>query len=159
MKRVISCICLLLVCANVSAIEFEFPLRCNFIVTSELNDRGMLKIGESSSWDVIHKGVDLAPMEHNAPVYAAADGVVITHYPACYGGHPTYGVCVVIKHADGYYTLYAHMDSTAVREGLEVKKGDFIGRTGNTGVSTGEHLHFEILLDPLLLLNFNTMEW
>ncbi len=159
-KKILTFISLItMVSFTASALEFDFPLRCSYVVTSELSDRGMLKIGEVNSWDVIHKGVDIAPMVHNAPVYAAADGVVITHYPACYGGHPTYGVCIVIKHAEGFYTLYAHLDSTVVREGMEVSKGQYIGNTGNTGISTGEHLHFEILLDPLVLLNINAMEW
>ncbi|HKK24401.1 MAG TPA: M23 family metallopeptidase, partial [Gracilimonas sp.] len=58
-----------------------------------------------------------------------------------------YGKMVRIKHGDGYETVYAHMSKISVKEGDTVKKGDEVGRAGNTGTSTGVHLHFEIIKD------------
>ena len=74
-------------------------------------------------------------------VYAAHDGTVTA---AAYDSH--YGNYVVIE-IDGYTTKYAHMDSISVGAGQEVEKGAVIGTTGNTGSSTGSHLHIECLYD------------
>ena len=103
----------------------------------------------------LHKGIDLVG-PHHAPVKAAADGVVVEHWPApngFYKGHPIYGGLVVINHQDGTHTLYAHLSSTYVSEGDRVKAGRTIGRQGNSGKSTGEHLHFEIVIDPLTVMH------
>ena len=99
----------------------------------------------------LHKGVDLVGPSR-APIRAAAAGVVIEHWPApngYYKGHPIYGGLVVIDHLEGTYTLYGHLSETFVRQGQRVEQGAIIGRQGNTGVSTGEHLHFEVIVDPL----------
>ena len=74
-------------------------------------------------------------------VYATHDGTVTT---AAYDSH--YGNYVVLE-KDGYTTKYAHMDSLSVSEGQELEKGTVIGTTGNTGSSTGSHLHIECLYD------------
>lgn len=76
-------------------------------------------------------------------VFASLDGVVtlIRGGNAWNGG---YGNYIVIKHANGVQTLYAHLDSISVSTGQKVNKGQFIGRSGNTGRSTGPHLHFEV---------------
>lgn len=86
----------------------------------------------------LHRGVDIA-LPTGTTVYAAHDGLVTA---AAYDSH--YGNYVVIE-KDGYTTKYAHMDSLNVRSGQRVKKGDVIGTTGNTGSSTGSHLHIECL--------------
>jgi murein DD-endopeptidase MepM/ murein hydrolase activator NlpD len=102
----------------------------------------------------LHKGVDLVASP-GAPVRAAAAGVVVEHWPApngFYQGHPIYGGLVVIDHLEGTYTLYGHLSQTFVREGERVEKGAVIGRQGSTGISTGEHLHFEVIVDPLAYL-------
>ena len=103
----------------------------------------------------LHKGMDLVG-PHRAQVKAAAAGVVAEHWPApngFYRGHPIYGGLVVIDHRNGTLTLYGHLSTTYVSEGDEVEAGEIIGRQGNTGISTGEHLHFEVIVNPLLFLS------
>ncbi len=86
----------------------------------------------------LHRGVDIA-VPTGTKVYATHDGTVTT---ATYDSY--YGNYVVIE-KDGYTTKYAHMDSLSVSAGQEVTKGTVIGTTGNTGSSTGSHLHIECL--------------
>lgn len=87
-----------------------------------------------------HTGADFGTRGATPPIYAAADGVVIgASYTA--GG---YGNLVVIDHGNGITTYYAHMSFIGVSTGQIVSKGQFIGRVGTTGNSTGNHLHFEI---------------
>lgn len=89
-----------------------------------------------------HNGVDFgAPI--GTQVYAAMDGVV-TLTRSGGGWNGGYGNYVVIKHKNGVQTLYAHLDSVSVNKGENVSKAQFIGRSGNTGQSTGPHLHFEV---------------
>ena len=85
-----------------------------------------------------HRGVDIA-VPTGTTVYAAHDGTVTA---AAYDSH--YGNYVAIE-IDGYTTKYAHMDSLNVSAGQTVEKGAVIGTTGNTGSSTGSHLHIECL--------------
>ena len=56
-----------------------------------------------------------------------------------------YGNNIIVDHGFGYKTRYAHLSSIDVVEGTPVKRGDFIGRTGNTGKSSGPHLHYEVI--------------
>jgi murein DD-endopeptidase MepM/ murein hydrolase activator NlpD len=103
----------------------------------------------------LHKGLDLVG-PHRAPVKAAAAGVIAEHWPApngYYKGHPIFGGLVVIDHLDGTLTLYGHLSTTYVGEGDRVEAGEIIGRQGNTGISTGEHLHFEVIVNPLIYLS------
>ena len=86
----------------------------------------------------LHRGVDIA-VPTGTKVYAVHDGTVTT---ATYDSY--YGNYVVIE-KDGYTTKYAHMDSLSVSAGQEVTKGTVIGTTGNTGSSSGSHLHIECL--------------
>ncbi|MBW4696520.1 MAG: M23 family metallopeptidase [Aphanocapsa lilacina HA4352-LM1] len=96
----------------------------------------------------LHKGVDLrAPT--GTPVYAAADGAV-----EAAGRQGGYGNAVLIDHGGGWKTRYAHLDSVRVQAGAPVAAGKPIGRAGNTGLSKGPHLHFELLhngrpIDPM----------
>lgn len=76
------------------------------------------------------------------PVYAANAGTVIVAKPTGYNGG--YGSYVVIEHSNGTQTLYAHLSKVSVAEGDTVTKGERIGSSGNTGRSTGPHLHFEV---------------
>lgn len=89
-----------------------------------------------------HNGVDLAGVPVGTPIMAAADGVVIIAKMGGYNGG--YGNYVVISHPNGTQTLYGHLNSVAVSRGNQVKKGEVIGGLGNTGHSTGPHLHFEV---------------
>lgn len=91
-----------------------------------------------------HGGIDYAVPE-GTPVYAAADGVVmtITHLTGSYGEHLT------IKHPNGMVSYYAHGNGTFyVSPGQSVKKGQLIMLSGNTGNSSGPHLHFEVRVPP-----------
>jgi murein DD-endopeptidase MepM/ murein hydrolase activator NlpD len=85
-----------------------------------------------------HTGIDIGV--HYQPVMAARDGIV--YYAGYMGG---YGLVVILKHNSDYKTLYAHLSSINVRVGQMIKAGKVIGISGNTGFSTGPHLHFEIL--------------
>jgi LysM repeat protein len=89
-----------------------------------------------------NNGVDIAAPV-GTPIYAAAGGTVIIA-KADDGWNGGYGNYVVIKHANGAQTLYAHMNSVAVSAGESVSQGVQIGSVGNTGKSTGAHLHFEV---------------
>jgi murein DD-endopeptidase MepM/ murein hydrolase activator NlpD len=98
----------------------------------------------------VHLGFDLAATR-TVPVQASNDGVVAM---ARYFG--IYGNTVVVDHGYGLQTLYAHLSSIDVTEGQEVKRGETLGRTGDTGLAAGDHLHFSILLagQPV-----NPQEW
>jgi murein DD-endopeptidase MepM/ murein hydrolase activator NlpD len=85
-----------------------------------------------------HAGMDFtAPI--GTDIYATANGTVVSA-----GWEQGYGNCVQINHGFGYITLYAHMSAIKVRPGQKVKRGDVIGLVGNTGKSTGPHLHYEV---------------
>jgi murein DD-endopeptidase MepM/ murein hydrolase activator NlpD len=98
----------------------------------------------------IHKGIDLSTYRQGDPIIATADGQVVT-----VDIDPTgFGNYVIIKHKHGFYTRYAHLQSFSVTTGQRVQQGQVIGRIGNTGLSTGPHLHYEVhigsdVVDPL----------
>ncbi|MFV2050079.1 MULTISPECIES: murein hydrolase activator EnvC family protein [Metabacillus] len=104
--------------------------------------KGTFTSGYGARWGRLHAGVDLANSADNVPIVASADGTVIRSYYSS-----SYGNVVFISHnINGkiFTTLYAHMDSRLVSSGQSVSKGQQIGYMGNTGRSTGKHLHFEI---------------
>lgn len=85
-----------------------------------------------------HAGMDFAaPI--GTSIYATGNGTVISA-----GWQQGYGNCIQISHGYGYLTLYGHMSAFKVRNGQSVKRGDVIGLVGNTGKSTGPHLHYEV---------------
>ena len=91
-----------------------------------------------SRWGRMHEGLDFS-CPTGTPIYAA-DGGTVTK-AATFGG---YGNCVIIKHDNGQETLYGHCSKLNVTAGEKVYKGQVIAAVGNTGRSTGAHLHFEI---------------
>ena len=97
------------------------------------------RINPVTGAEQFHRGVDIA-VPTGTGVLAAMDGTVTT---AAYDSY--YGNYVVIEDSKGYCTKYAHMDTLSVSAGQAVKHGDSIGTTGNTGSSTGSHLHIECL--------------
>lgn len=88
-----------------------------------------------------NNGVDIAALI-GTPVLAAADGQVIVARNSGYNGG--YGDMIIIKHNGNIQTVYAHLSSVGVATGQYVSKGQTIGAVGNTGRSTGPHLHFEV---------------
>lgn len=89
-----------------------------------------------------HKGLDIAA-RRGSPVIAPADGyvsvVVVNDF--------SFGNYITISHGYGYKTRYGHLDKILVKKGQSVNRGDKIGLVGNTGRSTGSHLHYEVLVD------------
>lgn len=90
-----------------------------------------------------HRGVDFAARRGTA-VQAPADGTIIAA-TRTYPDGPNYGTVVVIDHGGGWQTLLAHLQDYEVEVGQRVRKGEVIARTGNTGRTTGPHLHMELL--------------
>lgn len=89
-----------------------------------------------------HSGMDFSAPKGTS-VYATGDGTVVTTKRSRRG----YGKHIKINHGYGYQTVYAHLDKILVYRGKKVKRGDLIGRVGNTGTSTSTHLHYEVLLN------------
>ena len=88
---------------------------------------------------LFHEGIDISAKLGTA-IYSTAQGRVIdvTYSPFGYGNK------IILEHAYGFETLYAHLNTIKVREGQLIKKNQFIGTVGSTGLSTGPHLHYEI---------------
>lgn len=117
-----------------TSLNFINPLR-RLIVTSNWGKRIDPLNGKTDSF---HKGIDLAA-SLGTRVYCPESGVVRT-----VGWLKGYGKTIIIDHGDGYSTWYAHLSTYKVKKGDLVGQGDFIARTGNTGRSTGPHLHYEV---------------
>ena len=112
----------------VQKLPFAHPLNENFRYTSGFGPR----------WGTIHNGTDMAA-RHGSPILATADGVI-----SFAGWEKGYGKLVKIRHDFGYETRYAHLSKISVKVGQRVSQGKRIGAMGNTGRSTGTHLHYEI---------------
>lgn len=110
------------------------PLPSPFVITSGFGPRRSPTAGASS----VHAGIDFG-VPIGTPVYAAADGTVVRA-----GAASGYGIAVYLQHADGVITRYGHLSRTTVSVGDTVTAGQQIALSGNTGVSTGAHLHFEV---------------
>lgn len=102
----------------------------------------------------LHTGVDFATAI-DTPVYATADGVVNAASFSTGG----YGYLVKIDHSLGFMTYYAHLNKIVVQKGMFVKRGQLIAYSGNTGQSTGPHLHYEIRFLGNVIDPKNFMEW
>jgi murein DD-endopeptidase MepM/ murein hydrolase activator NlpD len=89
----------------------------------------------------LHTGLDF-PAEPGTPIHAAAGGLVLER-----GWHPEYGNVLEIDHGNGLSTRYAHCSQLLVAAGALVKRGEQVALVGNSGRSTGPHLHFEVLVD------------
>jgi murein DD-endopeptidase MepM/ murein hydrolase activator NlpD len=112
---------------------------------------GTLTSGFGYRWGRMHEGIDISVPE-GTPIRAAADGTVILEQSEYESGG--YGNYTCIDHGGGLSTCYAHQSSFATSVGAGVSQGDLIGYSGNTGHSTGPHLHFEVRIngaptDPL----------
>ena len=111
---------------------------------------GKLTSPFGARWGRQHAGVDLAA-KTGTPIYAADNGVVTVSQHKNNG----YGKLITIDHKNGFVTTYAHCSELLVKEGDVVAKGDLIAKVGNTGRSTGPHLHFEIRLDGVAQNPYN----
>ncbi len=111
---------------------------------------GVFTSGFGSRWGTTHKGIDWGVPVGTA-VLASSGGTVVRS-----GWFSTYGICVDIQHPDGKLTRYAHLSKTLCSVGQKVTQGQQIARSGNTGYSTGPHLHFEIRVGgtPVNPLNY-----
>ncbi|MEU1849841.1 M23 family metallopeptidase [Streptomyces sp. NPDC019990] len=98
-------------------------------------------------WQSTHSGQDFA-VPSGTKVLAAHGGTVVKAGGNGAGDGPAYGNAIVIKHGSGTYSQYAHLSKVEVRIGQVVKTGQEIARSGNTGNSSGPHLHFEIRTTP-----------
>ncbi|MFE4261608.1 M23 family metallopeptidase [Streptomyces sp. NPDC056883] len=100
-----------------------------------------------SMWSHKHSGQDFA-VPVGTPVDAVSAGTVVKAGPNGGGDGPAYGNAIVIKHANNTYSQYAHLSKIQVTVGEKVSKGEQIALSGNTGNSSGPHLHFEIRTTP-----------
>ena len=107
---------------------FANPLKDSYRFTSGFGYR----------WGRLHAGADFASA-HGTPIYSTADGIVVHA-----GWQSGYGKLVKIQHEFGIETRYAHMSKIRVKKGQRVSRGDRNGDMGNTGRSTGTHLHYEV---------------
>ncbi|MGM0506007.1 MAG: M23 family metallopeptidase [Bacteroidota bacterium] len=105
-------------------------------------------------WGRLHQGVDLRA-GRGTTVVAAEDGVVVEARTSS-----GYGRMVLIQHANGYQTRYAHLQRSRVRTGQTVRQGERVGNAGDSGTTTGVHLHFEVLkegrsVNPETMIRFD----
>lgn len=127
-----------------------------------VSDKHLRRMAAGYGWRVdpiyktrkFHEGMDFSAPT-GTPVYATGEGVVVKA-----GWQQGYGQTVEIEHGFGYRTVYAHLHKIKVRQGVTVKRGDEIGEVGNTGKSTGPHLHYEVRLKgrPMNPINYYFMD-
>jgi murein DD-endopeptidase MepM/ murein hydrolase activator NlpD len=104
-------------------------------------------------WASRHTGQDFA-VDIGTPVRSVGRGRVVK--VSCGG---PFGIEVVVRHAGGYYTQYAHLAAVTVEQGERVSTGQWVGQSGTTGNSTGPHLHFEVRLTPQPGSGVDPREW
>jgi len=102
-----------------------------------------------------HKGTDLRA-KRNTPIYATADAIVEW---AAYHKRSGFGKLIILAHACGFRTYFGHLNKIVVKSGEFVKKGDLIGYTGNSGLSNGPHLHYEVRFIQRPLNPFWFIKW
>lgn len=137
---------------NLTTADFVFPIAEDDFLrfTSPFG----LRRSPFTNLQVDHMGVDIATV-WRAQVVSVADGVIVEHWPPSgtvingtrFNGHPIYGGVIKVEHDNGLVTLYAHLSDSYITEGDVVSAGQVIGRVGNTGYSTGQHLHFEMFIN------------
>ena len=126
---------------------FKRPIAAKFRFTSMFGPR----LDPFSGVKSYHTGIDMA-CPQGTPILASSSGTVsFAGYSNIYGNY------VIIKHANGYQTLYAHMSKILAKKGQWVSQGTRIGLVGSTGYSTGPHLHFTVykngqLVNPMTLI-------
>lgn len=122
------------------------------VLKNDSSDTGAKKAPAEMHQVQFHKGLDIAAA-YGSAVQAAAAGKVI--FAGVKGG---YGNCVIVSHGNGLATLYGHLSQILVKTNQEVEVGELLAKSGNTGRSTGPHLHYEVHknntpVNPKLFLN------
>ena len=146
---------------NQLQIEIELRRQGQEVVRNLLNDQVSLSRASPKGWPtkgwltsyfgmrkspftgrrVMHEGLDIAA-NTGTPIVATADGVV-----ARVKYSPSYGKMLIIDHGYGYRTVFGHTSKILVKAGQHIKRGDVVAKVGNTGQSTGPHLHYELRLN------------
>lgn len=126
---------------------FSWPITASWRLTSRFGRRADPFTGVASN----HTGIDMACPTGTSIKAAMSGSVVVAGWSNIYGNY------VIVKHIDGYQTLYGHMSKITAKKGQYVAQGEQIGLVGSTGYSTGPHLHFSVykngkLVDPLTVL-------
>ncbi|UCM87280.1 M23 family metallopeptidase [Streptomyces marincola] len=128
------------------------PIEEDYALTATYGNSG-------DRWASKHSGQDFA-VDVGTPVRAVHEGTVVKAGGNGAGDGPAYGNAVVVKHDDDTFTQYAHLSEVGVEAGQKVGTGEEIARSGNTGNSSGPHLHFEVrtaagygtAIDPMAFL-------
>lgn len=103
--------------------------------------RGRLESRFGYRWGRLHAGVDISVLDTDRVRAALAGTVAKVGYQDRYAG---YGNIILLRHGDGFATLYAHLAHVGVKVGERVDRRELLGRAGCTGSCTGQHLHFEV---------------
>jgi len=126
---------------SINQTQFQWPVETFTRITGAFGSLTNPVTGEEEQ----HNGIDI-PAPEGTPILAAKDGYVIHVY-----AHGRYGNMIVMSHANGYSTMYAHASATHVEIGQFVRQGEHIADVGSTGMSTGPHLHFEIRMNDIAI--------
>ncbi|WKC75079.1 M23 family metallopeptidase [Borreliella yangtzensis] len=131
------------------------PIKDQYVITSHYGDLRLYMHGSKKiSNYTMHNGIDYAPFKReNTPIFAAGKGKIVFAR-----NRELTGNTLIIQHLPGVFTIYLHLSKLEISENKIVSAGEYIGNTGNTGLSTGPHLHFEIringiAINPDFLLN------
>lgn len=108
---------------------WSWPTISPYVITSKYGWR----------WGKIHAGIDISGCGYNSPIYSIGDGVVVET-----GYHYSMGYYVYVAHGNDYYSVYMHMSKYIVSKGQTLSRGQQLGKMGNSGFSTGTHLHLGI---------------
>jgi len=128
------------------------PIRVQSVVPHVSLTFGQNRHPITGQW-YVHTGIDLSTFRQGDSIIATANGqVVAVEYDTGWGNY------IIVKHKHGFYTRYAHLQSHRVSRGDYVRQGDVIGYLGNTGISTGPHIHYEVhigsdVVDPAKYLS------
>ncbi len=128
------------------------PIRTTSVIPHVSMTFGQNRHPITGQW-YVHTGIDLSTYRQGDPIIATANGqVVAVEYDLGWGNY------IIVRHKHGFYTRYAHLQSHRVSRGDYVHQGDVIGYLGNTGISTGAHIHYEVhigsdVVDPAKYLS------
>ncbi|AWG42646.1 M23 family peptidase [Candidatus Borreliella tachyglossi] len=124
------------------------PIKDQYRITSPYGDQRIYMQGNKKISNYqIHNGKDYAPLKkEKTPIFAAGRGKIVFARD-----RDITGKTVIIQHLPGVFTIYLHLSKFGVKENKIVNTGEYIGHVGNTGLSTGPHLHFEVRINGVAL--------